>query len=121
MNQSTLLLRQIHPNFIEDTQVSSQAFYPFPKDDFLLSVYDGQLISAELAYLHYTQTLGFESSSVYAIAVNEVSQIGLSCRPDPLDDFPEHAVVDFTHDPKNARKLAKKLRSYAVARGCLYP
>jgi len=41
MNDQTLLLRQVHPNFLPDGELSSQAFYPFPKDNGRLSVYDG--------------------------------------------------------------------------------
>ncbi|OQC41352.1 MAG: hypothetical protein BWX66_00754 [Deltaproteobacteria bacterium ADurb.Bin058] len=49
MNVHTLLLRQIHPDFIQNQRVSSQAFRPTPKDERKLSVYDGDLITpAEL-------------------------------------------------------------------------
>jgi hypothetical protein len=46
MKPETVLLRQVHPDFIPDGQLTSQAFMPFPKDDGQLSVYDGDQISA---------------------------------------------------------------------------
>ena len=41
MTPDTLLLRQIHPGFIQGGRVTSQAFRPTPKDEFLLSVDNG--------------------------------------------------------------------------------
>jgi hypothetical protein len=32
MTSATMLLRQVHPDFIPDGQLTSQAFIPFPKD-----------------------------------------------------------------------------------------
>ena len=121
MNSETLLLRQVHPVFLEDGLVSSQAFAPFPKDEGLLSVYDGDLISARDALRHYTEQLQLQSGGVWAVQVSQTDEIGLSSRPDPLENFEQHAVIDFTaHSAKTARKLAKKLRDFAIARGCLH-
>ena len=39
MNENTLLLRQIHPAFIQQNTITSQAFRPTPKDEKLLSVF----------------------------------------------------------------------------------
>ena len=47
MTGTTLLLRQIHPSFVQDGRVTSQAFRPTPKDESLLSVYDGDQITPE--------------------------------------------------------------------------
>lgn len=64
MTLETILLRQAHPRFMEGEFPTSQVFYPFPKDDGKLSVYDGDQITAENAHRHYTQVLGNESHSV---------------------------------------------------------
>lgn len=121
MNSETLLLRQVHPTFVEKGHVSSQAFMPFPKDDGLLSVYDGDQISAAAAYQHFTKKLQFKSAGVWSVTVVEANNIDLPTRPDPLEDFAEHAVIDFkAHSPKTSRKLAKRLRDSAAARGCLH-
>jgi hypothetical protein len=44
MTEATLLLRQVHPSFIQHGRVTSQVFRPTLKDKRLLSVYDGDLI-----------------------------------------------------------------------------
>lgn len=121
MNSHTLLLRQVHPNFIAEGQVSSQAFVPFPKDENKLSLYDGDQISASDSYLHYTEQLRFQSAGVWAVTCEEAAQLNLPSKPDPLEDFPQHALIDFTSHPATShRKLAKRLREFAVARGCLH-
>jgi hypothetical protein len=121
MNDQTLLLRQVHPSFLPDDEVSSQAFVPFPKDDGRLSVYDGDQMGAEASYQHYTVTLNLESVGVWAVNGAEVVSIGLTHRPDPVAGNPAHAVIDFgVFAEKDYRKLAKKLKKFAIDRGSLY-
>lgn len=121
MTPNTALLRQVHPNFYPNQELSSQAFYPFPKDHNLLSVYDGDQISAADAYQHYTAQLHLASCGVWGVSCNEVTELGLTSRSDPLEESPAHAVIDFAGKPdKECRKLAKKLRALALARGCLH-
>lgn len=121
MNEQTLLLRQVNPKFFENGQVSSQAFFPFPKDDGKLSVYDGDQISVEDAFRHYTEILGLASVGVWAVNGAEVVAEGLAYLPDPVEGNVAHAVIDFAaRNEKECRKLAKKLRNLAVARGSLY-
>jgi hypothetical protein len=51
----------------------------------------------------------------------EVIETGLAGQPDPLPDSPAHALINFGDtSEKDYRKLAKKLKALAVARGCLY-
>lgn len=121
MTPETVLLRQVHPSFYPERQLSSQAFFPFPKDDALLSTYDGDQIAAADAHKHYTEQLGFESVGVWGVSVEDAAGAGLTSRPDPLPDFASHAVIDFTgRTEKECRKLAKKLKALAIARGCLH-
>ena len=121
MNKQTLLLRQVHPNFLPEGQLSSQAFYPFPKDHGRLSVYDGDQISAEASYCHYTVALGYLSAGVWGIGCEEVASVGLTSQLEPLLNSPAHAYIDFGQlADKQCRKLAKKLRAFAVARSCLH-
>jgi hypothetical protein len=121
VSPETVLLRQIHPNFYPDGKLSSQAFFPFPKDASRLSVYNGSLISAANSYDHYTKVLKLSSSCVYGASHAEVADIGLAAVPDPLPDFASHAIIDFTgSSDKEARKLAKKLKMFAESRGCLH-
>lgn len=121
MQAATLLLRQVHPSWLKEGHVLSIAFRPFPKDEGLLSAYDGDLIQAEPSYVHYTQKLGYASAGVWAVAVSEAEACALSARPAPLPDFPEHAVIDFTrHAEKQQRAKSKILAAKAEVRGCLF-
>jgi len=43
VTDKTLLLRQVHPNFIQNGEVASIAFKPNDNDKGCLSVYDGDL------------------------------------------------------------------------------
>lgn len=121
MNDQTLLLRQVHPSFFPDGEISSQAFFPFPKDDGKLSVYDSDQITAEASHQHYTATLGLESVGVWAVSCAETVSVGLTYQPDPVAGNPAHAIIDFgTLAEKECRKLAKKLKKFAVDRGSQY-
>jgi hypothetical protein len=116
VNPATLLHRQINPAWIQNERVTSQAFKPTPKDGNELSVYDGDLISAEGSWQHFTEQ-GMKSVGVLAVSVTEAQACGVNARPDP-EPFPEHAVIDFTGLSSNqVEKAAKKLRNLATERG----
>ncbi|TVQ77236.1 MAG: hypothetical protein EA380_07620 [Phycisphaeraceae bacterium] len=120
MNDATLLLRQVNPSWIQQGRVTSQAFRPTPKDDFKLSVYDGDLITPTESWKHFTESLCFQSVGTLAVTVAECSAQDLSVRPDP-EPFREHAVVDFTDLGTNQiEKKSKKLNALAAERGWLY-
>jgi len=121
MTPETLLLRQVHPNFMDGAVVTSQAFMPFPRDDGKLSVYDGDQIGAADAHKHYTQTLGNQSRGVWAVTKSEADDEGVEGAPDPLPGFPAHAKIDFgSMSEKACRKIAKRLKVFANVRGCQY-
>lgn len=121
MTPDTLLLRQVHPKFMNGAVVTSQAFMPFPRDDGKLSVYDGSQIGAADAYLHYTQTLGNQSCGVWAVTKLEADTEGVKGAPDPLPTFPAHAIIDFgSMSERMCRKIAKRLKTIANARGCQF-
>jgi len=116
-----LLLRQVHPEFVISGKLSCQAFYPFPKDEGKLSVYDGKLISPMQSFDHYTIIQKLKSIGVWGVSNIEVKDTELSDQPDPLPNSPVHAYINFTaHSSKDYRKLSKKLKEYAMQRGCLY-
>jgi len=120
MNDATLMLRQIHPSFIKQGQITSQAFRPTIKDNKRLSVYDNDKISAEKAYEHYTKMLLKRSVGVMAVSVKECNDLSLPVLSDPAP-FPEHALIDFSdYSYPQSEKLAKKLRQKAVERNWLY-
>jgi hypothetical protein len=120
MNESTVLLRQIHPSFIRNERPTSQAFRPTPKDQNLLSVYDGDMIIPEHAWQHFIRQPNCRSVGVMGVTVEECSDLKLSTRPDP-EPFPEHEVIDFSaHSKSQCEKKAKHLRAKADERDWLY-
>jgi hypothetical protein len=121
MNSSTLLHRQAHPKFMDGSSITSQVFIPFPKDEGMISVYDGEQISAAQSHAHYTQVLGNESHSVWSVTKAEADGEAVPASADPLPDFPSHSKIDFTgKTDKECRKIAKKLKAWAMARGCQF-
>ncbi len=120
MTLDTLLLRQVNPGWIREGRVTSQAFKPTAKDQGKLSVYDGDQMTAQQAYCHYTHKLGLTSVGVMALTVAECGKQELPVTPDP-EPFPEHVVIDF-RDCSNAdiKTKAKYLTRAAVLRGWQY-
>jgi hypothetical protein len=117
MTGVTLLLRQIHPSFVQAGRVTSQAFRPTPKDEGQLSVYDRDQITPEAAWDHFTTTLACASVGSLAVTVDECAAEQLTARPDP-EPFREHVVIDFRALSDNqAEKKGKKLKAKAEARG----
>jgi len=121
VKEDTPLLRQVHPSFIQNGRVSSQVFRPTPKDDKKLSVYDGHAIAASDAYEHYTTSLKQSSVGVMAVTCQECKELELETKDDPLENFPEHAVIDFSpYGTNSTEKKAKILRSRAEKRDWLF-
>jgi hypothetical protein len=120
MNAETLLLRQIHPHWIQEGRVSSQAFRPTPKDENQLSVYDGDRMTPEASWRHYTAQLKLSSVGVMAITQGQCAEQSLPVIPDGIP-FPEHVLIDFSGMSKKAvERTAKVLTGYARTRGWLY-
>ncbi len=116
MNDNTLLHRQVHPSWVQQGRVTSQLFKPTPKDERKLSVYDGDQISAENAWIHFSGTLGHPSVGVLSVTVSECGAQGLRVAPDP-EPFPEHVVIDYTGlSAGQIEKAAKRLNAQARQR-----
>ena len=118
MNSKTVLLRQVHPQFVKNGGITSQAFMPTQKDDGKLSVYDGDIIDPQASYDHYTKVLGLESDSTWGVTCKEVEGVGLSSYSEPKEDFESHSVIEF--EDSGIRGQAKKLKAFAANRGCIY-
>ena len=115
VNCDTLLYRQVHPGFVHNGRVTSQAFKP--DADRELSVYDGDQISAEDSWLHYTGHLNLKSVGVMAVSVGECRNEQLCIRPDPKCDFEEHVLIMFDD---GLQRIAKRLKAHAVRRDWQY-
>lgn len=124
MDDSVLLLRHVHPNFIQGDKVSSQVFSslvfkPFPKDKGLLSVYNNEKFTPAESFEHYTDK-DLASSGVVAVTVSECTSIELPTNEDN-DPFDGHAHIDFTDLSTNQiGKKSKRLKNLANQRGWLY-
>lgn len=120
MNDSTLLLRQISPDHIEDGRVTSQAFKPMPKDKRRLSCYDGGRMSAEQAFNHFIER-NYKSVGVMAVSAGECRNLALPVDPDGFQ-FPEHVSVVFPEELSGSQvaKKARSLKKLAIARGWRY-
>jgi hypothetical protein len=122
-----LLLRQVHPSFCQEGRPSTAAFKPSKKDNKLLSVSHGALISAEGAFNLHTIDKGLASEGVWALTVKECTDAELAVYSDPVDEpgevaDPAHAVVDFRQlSLGGIEKKAAILAANARARAKLYP
>ena len=120
MTNDTLLHRQVSPSWIQEGRVTSQVFKPTPKDKKRLSVYDGDQVTPEDAWNHYTNELGFSSAGVMAVTVGECQVNDLPVEADPKP-FLAHAVIRFDGCSNwQIEKKAKHLKRAAELRGWQY-
>lgn len=120
MNPDTLLWRQIHPTFIDKGEMSSRAFRPTRKDNDMLSVENGDQISAHASWLRFTTVKGWDSIGVGALSVHECESKELKIHPDGVPD-PEHVSVDFSGKGGNQqRRISIHLARFANNRGWQY-
>lgn len=120
MNAETLLLRQINPGFVQEGRITSQVFRPTPKDENLLSAYNGDMISPEAALQHFTGFPHNHSAGVMAVSNRECNSRELMVIEDG-EPYPEHVSIDFSGKSKSAvERIAKALKCDAEKRGWLY-
>ena len=128
MNPQTLLHRQVHPSFVRCARVSlqifvptTQVFRPTPKDDHLLSVSDGDQISAEQAYLRFINLSLGKSIGVLSVTVEECYSLDVPPVPDPVEGQPDHCCIDFrSKSCKQVERIATGLRNHAIGRDWSY-
>jgi hypothetical protein len=121
-----VMLRQVHPNWIQKGDVTSAAFRPSPKDSNELSVDRSALVSAEAAFKNF-KARGFVSEAVFGISVGEFSAESIPCFPAPIEPSendsgnPTHAVANYSVHTKSQQQIvAQRLKLKAIARGKLY-
>ncbi len=122
MQAATHLLRQVHPSWVkEDGTAASIAFWPFPKDEGLLSLDDGDRVAPEASWKRFVAKPNCASAGVWSITVMEAADLDLPALDDPLPDNAEHVVVDFRAFPEKQQKAKAKLLSKpANTRGCIF-
>ena len=120
MTPTTLLFRQVNPSWVQQGRVTSQVFKPTGKDRNQLSAYDGDLISAEKSWVHYTTGLELQSVGVLAVTLAECQEQQLPVTPDPAR-YPEHVLISFSGLTRGQiEKAAKWLKLRADLRGWQY-
>jgi hypothetical protein len=119
-NPIELLHRNVHPQFILDDRITSQAFLLKKEDLGKLSVQQNSKASAKVAYERYT-ALGYESVGVWSVTIAECDEFDLKAYDDPIDKDDSHSIVDLTaYTFKQARKHTDKFSRKARDRGCQY-
>ncbi|MBR3476268.1 MAG: hypothetical protein IKH39_03815 [Candidatus Methanomethylophilaceae archaeon] len=103
------LYRQIHPKWIQDGMITSEAFRPFDGD--LLSLYNGEMINAEDSFKHYTEECGNVSCGVAEVAESVFVKNGLDVIKDG-DPFPEHVSVDYSpfKSDSSRKRVSQKIK-----------
>lgn len=125
MTEDTLLLRQVHPSFVQGDSISSQVFSsqtfkPTPKDQGLLSVYNGEKFTPDDAFIHYTTNQNLESAGVVAVSSKECQEEELPVNEDN-DPFDGHCSINYNGlSNSQISKKAQKLKAKAATRGWLY-
>lgn len=120
MTPATLLFRQVNPSWVRNGRITSQVFKPTPKDKGYLSTYNGDQITAEASWRHYTIELEYQSVGIVAVTVCECKKHDLGVKRDP-DPFPEHVVIKFKgYSRSQIEKKAKHLKEAAEMRGWQY-
>ena len=125
-DKEELLLRQVHPKFIVESRVTSQAFLPTEKDDKKLSVNRSSMVSAREAFDLHTKSNNLQSAGVWGVSVEEVLTLdSLSIESDPIEtpiQDASHSLINFSKLSSESRikATAKQLTAKARDRDCIY-
>ncbi|WP_145012428.1 hypothetical protein [Pseudomonas oryzihabitans] len=126
VDNSEVLLRQIHPDFFVDGVPARNRFMPYRGDENRMSVDRSSMVSPQDSHLNYTAG-GKKSAAVFGITVGEFQAEQISCEEDPVLPSSEgagnaaHAIADYSlHSQREQEKVATRLRRIAQARGCLF-
>lgn len=126
--ESELLWRNAHPDWIVDGELTSQAFRPTPKDQKKLSSAREAKVTVEANFEEYTEHLGLKSAGVWAVSVEEVEEQKLRSIYDeyaksaPSPCMTGHTSIDFTTVTGNqAKRIGGRLRDHAEDRGKRHP
>ena len=115
-DDDVLLLRIVHPAWMEDSTLSSLVFRPSRGEP--ISVFDGSMITPEDAFHRFSKD--HVAYGVVGVSVGEVLGLGITIEED-REPYPEHTSLVFPDCTKREeRKLSGELRDCALSRGWLY-
>ena len=120
MTPETLLMRQINQVYVSGTQPSYLAFRPQSKDDFLLSVNNGDLITAKCSWERFVSNPQCHSVGVLAVTKGECTSEHLPVIEDG-QPYPDHCSISFSGlEKKTINSKSKLLWDMANKRGWQY-
>jgi len=123
-----LLWRQVNPQFVNNGQVTSQAFRPNSGDGNLISTCREEKQDARGAFEFYTTVLGRDSAGTWAVSVEQVVAVGARAFDDsesetaPQPCPPGHTSIDVRpFGPGRVKAISTVLSRHANVRGRQYP
>lgn len=120
-----LVYREIHPSWVVNSRLSSQAFKPTKKDEGRLSVRNSDKITAEDCHKFQTEKLNLKSMGNYGVTIGEISEASLQCFESPITSEPvdpSHCHISFVSlTGSQIQTKADKLVSAARSRGQIHP
>ena len=120
MTSETLLLRQINQVYVMGTQPAYLAFRPQTKDNSLLSVDNGDKITAKGSWERFIANPQCHSIGVLAVSSGECANEDLPVIEDG-QPYPEHCSISFLGlDRKIINSKSKLLWEMANKRGWQY-
>lgn len=126
MRDNTFLLRHVKSDtFYHGEFVNHCVFMPRASEDWQLSVYDGENLSAKELVDRWHKKYPGTIIAVVAVTPKDcldVNGVDLPILPDEEADFKEHMVIDFRGLPSNKSKdrAAKILKERALVHGFLW-
>lgn len=118
-----LMLRNVHPNFVDNGRVGSDGFAPSEQHDFKLSVDFNILSSPYESFVRHTELNGLPSAGVFGVTIGEFEDYKVECVADPEPANPAHALADFKEvravAKSKVRKTGRALAAIATKRGKL--
>ena len=120
MTSETFLLRQINMVYVSGKEPAYLAFRPQTKDNSLLSVDNGDMITAEDSWKRFVSNPQCHSAGVLAVTNGECASTNLSVIQDG-QPYPEHCSISFCGlERKVIISKSKLLWDMANKRGWLY-
>lgn len=125
-SSTVLVMRHVHPKAIDGERVQSWAFAPNSSDQGCMSVTQASVVTAEDAFEDYTVQQKRTSAGLWAISTEEIRSVDSRTIDDQATTPPPprgHAFVDYRdikQGPRQESKRAKRLRDFALDRGCVF-
>lgn len=112
------LLRNVHPNDVDNGRINSSCFDPSASHGFQLSLDREIFSSPETSYRRHVG-LGLASIGVYGVYCADFTTQSIPCYADPKPSNSAHALADYSAFGSNARRKKARIIADAARRGGL--